>query len=280
VKAEIVSRVAEWNRLFVGRRFRILNRLDSEWVQACCRQSVVNDPDQVLATYDNGFEVTRALICQFNISRHVTKPLFNACIRLYRARETAVEEAYEQSNRIIRPNRYFLADLDFMEKLLENDINGAVASIQNPNDFKKFLFPVLCGLRYRLLIVSTIEKSISIFDPYLNCSMPPEHTLSEKLHEDIQEYAHVIMVFLRATGLHDDENEMTWLSPSPAYIFPTYKELVQYYEPVTTDADSAIYVLTAIDFICNDVPCIFFVNNIPHLRVLFAHQVLLQKFPI
>ena len=88
------------------------------------------------------------------------------------------------------------------------------------------------------------------------------------------------MIFLRTAGIHDDANELTWLSNFPSYLFPNYKELVQYYEPITNACDSAIYVLTAIDYISNDVPCIFFNYNIPHLRILLAHQVLVQKFPI
>ena len=90
----------------------------------------------------------------------------------------------------------------------------------------------------------------------------------------------VAIQFLQTAGIILNADEHSWLSEYPSYLFPTFVELVEYYEPVTSDCDSGVYVLTAIDYICNDVPCIFIVNNIPHLRILLAHQVLVQKFPI
>ena len=40
--------------------------------------------------------------------------------------------------------------------------------------------------------------------------------------------------------------------------------------PEHRTAESGIYLLTAIDFILNDVPCIFFLENIKHLRLLLS----------
>ena len=280
INPEEIARLIDWNRIFVGRRFRLLNRMDLEWVDACCRQSVAHDPNQVLITHDDGSEVTRELICQFNPSNHVSTTLFNCCVRLLRARETRIEEAYHQSNRICRPHRYYIADLDCMEKLLRNDIDGATSNILNPGSYTKFLLPVSEGLKYRLIIVDKFQKSISIFNPFYNRSMPPEAAWFDEIDEDMQRYTDAIMIFLRTAGIHDDAYELTWLSNFPSYLFPNYKELVQYYEPITNACDLAIYVLTAIDYISHGVPCIFFKHNIPHLRVLLAHQVLVQKFPI
>jgi hypothetical protein len=62
IKPEVIARLIDWNRIFVGRRFRLLNRMDSEWVDTCCRLSVANDPNQVLITHDDGSEVTRELM--------------------------------------------------------------------------------------------------------------------------------------------------------------------------------------------------------------------------
>ena len=81
----------------------------------------------------------------------------------------------------------------------------------------------------------------------------------------------VVMQFLQTAGIILNAEEHSWLSEYPSYLFPTFVELFQYYESVTSDCDSGVYVLTAIDYICNDV------NNIPHMRILLAHQVLAQK---
>ena len=59
IKPEVIARLIDWNRIVVGRRFRLLNRMDSEWVDACCRQSVANYPNQVLITHDDGSLVTK-----------------------------------------------------------------------------------------------------------------------------------------------------------------------------------------------------------------------------
>ena len=90
----------------------------------------------------------------------------------------------------------------------------------------------------------------------------------------------VIIQFLQTAGMTLNADEHSWLSEYPSYLFPSYVEVVQYYEPVTSDCNSEVYILIAIDYICNSVPCIFFVNNIPHMRILLARQVLVQKFPV
>jgi hypothetical protein len=270
--------VIGWDRLFVGRRFRVLNRLDNEWVETCCRQSVANDPNQVLVVHDGGFNVTRQLISQFNTFQHISDSVFNACVRLYRVREGLIDDAYLQSNRIRRPNRYYVADLLFIEKLLQNDIDGAIASIQQPEEYSKFIIPILKDSKYRMVLVDKLSKSIKIFDPFLNTSMPPPRLYDSE--GDVQLYARVVMQFLQTAGIILNADEHSWLSEYPNYLFPSYVELVQYYEPITSDCDSGVYVLIACDYICNDVPCIFFVNNISHMRILLAHQVLVQKFPI
>jgi len=249
-------------------------------VDACCRQSVVNDPNQILSTHDDGFKITRELIAQFHSKNHLSMPLFNACIRLLRVRESRIEIAYRESNRIDRPNRYYFADLEFMEKLLQRDFEGALEVMSDSSNYTKFFLPILKGSNYRLVIVDKVQKTINVFDPFLNCSMPPNIASLDYIQEDMPQYAGVIMSFLRAADIVDASDEASWLSPFPSCLFPNYKELVQYYEPITNACDSGIYVLTAIDYISNDVPCIFFVDSISHLRNLLAHQVLVQKFPI
>ena len=74
--------------------------------------------------------------------------------------------------------------------------------------------------------------------------MPPEAAWFDEIDEDMQRYTDAIMIFLRTAGIHDDAYELTWLLNFPSYLFPNYKELVQYYEPITNACDSAIYVLT------------------------------------
>jgi hypothetical protein len=73
-----------------------------------------------------------------------------------------------------------------MEKLLRNDIDGAISNILNPGSYTKFLFPVSEGLKYRLIIVDKFQKSISIFNPFYNRSMPPETAWFDDIEEDMR----------------------------------------------------------------------------------------------
>ena len=112
-----------------------------------------------------------------------------------------IEDAYLRSNKMRRPNRYHVADLLFIEKLLQNDIDGAIASIQQPEDYSKFIISILKDSKYRMILVYKLSKSIKIFDPFLNTSMPPPHEYDSE--GDVQLYARVVMqssfLMLRST---------------------------------------------------------------------------------
>ena len=57
----------------------------------------------------------------------------------------------------------------------------------------------------------------------------------------------VVMQFLQTAGITLNADEHSWLSEYQSYLFPSYVEVVQSYEPVTGDCNSGVYVLIAID---------------------------------
>ena len=75
-----------------------------------------------------------------------------------------------------------------MENFLRNDIDGATSNILNPGSYTNFLLPVSEGLKYRLIIVDKFQKSICIFNPFYNRSMPPEAAWFDDIDEDMQRY--------------------------------------------------------------------------------------------
>ena len=123
----------------------------------------------------------------------------------------------------------------------------------------------------------------------MDCSMPPSEQLVpvgyfptiNRYFPTINRYADAVMSFLRQLESVQDD-EPSWFRSFPDHLYPKYVEGVQYFEPLPEHrtAESGIYLLTAIDFILNDAPCIFFLENIKLLRLLLSHQVLVKKFPI
>jgi len=96
-----------------------------------------------------------------------------------------------------------------------------------------------------------------MFDPFFNCSMPPNFASLDYIPDDMRQYAGVIMCFLGAAGIVHSPDEVSCFSPFRSCLFPNYKVLVQYYGPITNACESGTYDLTATDYVSNDVPCIF-----------------------
>jgi hypothetical protein len=143
------------------------------------------------------------------------------------------------------------------------------------------LLPILERSIYRLIIVDSFQKRVSVFDTRINSSLPiNNHNIPDDYIEDCQRLFNTVRSLI--TTALNIENFGEYFKNFPDYVFPSFCEGVRYFEALPQDniTDSSVYVLTAIDYIINDVPLIFRINQIEHLRKLLAHQLLLEKAPI
>ena len=268
----------------MGKRFRTLNRLDSDFFEAAIRQSVLISSEEVLQVLPNGFLLRKELMYQFKPSCHLSDAVFDACVSLIQEREKTIELAYKQTNRRDRPLRYFIADLSISKARLGGDIDSAASKIKEPTRYSKFIMPFLKDSIFRIVLVDINEKRISCFDPRINSSMP---VLASKVPQDfvadLTEWSALITRLLVTLKLCE-EDDQSWLRNNVLAdsVFPQYVEMVQFFDPLPHHKlyDSGVYALTAIDFISNDVPVIFFLENMNLLRTLLGHQLLVAKFPL
>lgn len=283
-KAELGGRIKDFDRSFFGRRLRILNRLDIEFLEAACRRNPLLDPNQIVKQFDGDHPpITRGMISSLVESEAVPPVLFNTSLRLMRERETLVGVSYLESNRIPRPMPDLICSMDVMDICLEGDFAGAKRIL--PNDYQlcsRIFLPVLKDDVYRLVYIDLrkpLKKSIEYFDPRINSSLPlAQIQLPANFDADKAELRRCAYYLLLELGLCEIGEAWT----DTINTFPKYVEGVQYFEVLSAAHlnDSGVYVLSAIDFISNDVPCIFFRENMKHLRSLLAHQILVGNFPI
>lgn len=283
-KAELSVRVRDFDRIFFGRRLRMLNGLDREYLEAAGRRSLLLDPNQVIKEFQNNEPpITRHMINDLLQLNAVPMVLFNTSLRLLRNRETLIGDSYLESNKISRPMLDLICDTDVIEICLHGDFAAAVAMLSaSYRDYSRIFLPVLRGGIYRLVYIDLrdpAEKSIQYMDPRIDSSLPfAQIQPPANLDDDLDDLRVCVQGLLTESGLcHADE---AWTET--INIFPKYVEGVKYFEALPAERlnDSGVYVLAAIDFISNDVPCIFFLDNIRHFRDLLAHQILVGKFPI
>jgi hypothetical protein len=97
----LIDLLKEQDRYFVQERYRVLNRLDADFVESARRISAPLEPKtQVVATsFDDTVEITRGMVRQIASDHSMSPEVFQLCLRLFREREQRINKAYSESNR-------------------------------------------------------------------------------------------------------------------------------------------------------------------------------------
>ena len=284
-KATLIERLKECDISFIARRYRKLNQLDTELVDAAIRTGPLIDPEAVLKEFADG-NLTRKMLFPFGSTQSlpIPAPAFDFCLSMIAEREKDICVAYLESQRQERPGQIAVAKLSFFALLERDDFLNAATSVPNLMAAKDtegmLIIPVLREGVYSLVLVNFSGKTVMFFDPRLNSSLPfivselPANCFAKDMI-----FRECVTNFLRHLGCCGAEE--SWCPEVIRSLYPQYTEGVEYFEPIEASNahDSAIFALTAIDFISNDVPLIFFRRHLGRLRALLVHQLLCGRFP-
>lgn len=261
MKRTLVNRIKIYASSFVTTIHRRLDRVEQNLVNDKLSIVMTRDQLQVPVCCVNGAPVSREVFADFSPGHTISEQLMETLLLLLRRRDYRIVQAYADKFR--RAENYVArSKLLFYNPEFFRTIQQEVVDLPDWNGVHR-VFVTLKSPGFddwSLLLIDVDAKNMWFIDP----RQPPDHALTVKL----QEYAEVMNRLLTRMALNTS-------GPWRCERYPD-----QYFEALSNDIDSGIYLFAIMYFLCAPCPLAFSAEDVVKLRSTFAYYLLTGDLPM
>lgn len=259
MKRTLVNRIKIYCGTFVTTIHRRLDQVEKNLVDEKLSPVVMRDQLQVPVCTVNGTAVPREVFADFSPGHTISEKLMEFLLVLLRRRDHRIIMAYSdkfrRSANFVARSRSLFYNAEFFRNLRDEgmdlpDWKGAhqvFITLKSPG----------CD-DWSLLLLDVESKRILFIDPRAGQLDPAR----------LQRYAAILHGVLPRTGLDATE-------PWRCEVYPE-----QYFEALSNDEDSGIYLFAIMFFLCAPCPLAFTAVDIVKLRSIFAYYLLSEDLPM
>ena len=224
--------------------------------------------------------VTRGILRQLQLEAHLQESIMECIMKLFTIRINRICESHKEVNEahdnyqphkssIFMPPSAFQelqTDLKPREEIVELYFTNSRGQQINIDSIDKIYFICKAHDSEHVWILYVIDIELRAIR-YLDVRRSDNDTVSTALTDYIAQKQLVIIEFLRVL--------------IPEYLGDWSCGLLSpyYFQPMTNDYDSGLYIAAVIYFICNHVPLFFTPASIVRLRLNMAYWLLVEELP-